>query len=82
MGKFHIYRHILQETRCFQEKFTQLEKSFYTTGGRDGRDKFQVCDIVLMLITMVEMVDNGDGGYIGKCWKGLESVGKCWKVVI
>ena len=31
-----------EEIHCFLEKFTQLEK-FYTTAGRDGRDKFQVC---------------------------------------
>ena len=28
------------ETRCFLEKITQPE-SFYTTAGRDGRDKYQ-----------------------------------------
>ena len=28
MGKFHIYTQILLETRCFQEKFTQLEIFF------------------------------------------------------
>ena len=31
-----------KETRCFLKKFTELEK-FYTTAGRDGGDKFQVC---------------------------------------
>ena len=28
------------ETRCFLEKISQPE-SFYTTAGRDGRDKYQ-----------------------------------------
>ena len=36
-----MYTQIFQETRCFQEKFTQLE-NFHTTGGRDSRDKFPV----------------------------------------
>ena len=29
---------LCEETHCFLEKLTQLEK-FYTTAGRDGRDK-------------------------------------------
>ena len=31
-----------EETHCFQENFIQQEK-FYTTAGRDRREKFQVC---------------------------------------
>ena len=41
-------------------------------------------DIGLMLITMVEMLYNGDGGdveSVGKLWKVLERVGKCGKVL-
>ena len=30
-----------EETHCFQENFIQQEK-FYTTAGRDGRDKSQL----------------------------------------
>ena len=42
---------IKQHMFCFLEKFTQLENflHFYTTAGHDGRDKFQVCIVVLCL---------------------------------
>ena len=42
MGKFHISIQILQGNALLSGKITQLKK-FYTTAGRDGRDKFQVC---------------------------------------
>ena len=41
MRNFHISTQILRGNTFFLEKFTQLGK-FYTTAGRDGRDKFQV----------------------------------------
>ena len=47
MGKFHIYAQVLPETHCFQENFTQLE-NFDTAAGHDGRDKFQVCVLLVL----------------------------------
>ena len=36
---FIFLRKFCEETHCFLEKLTQLEK-FYTIAGRDGLDKF------------------------------------------
>ena len=43
MGKFRIYTQILQGNVLFSGKIYSW-KYFYTTAGRDGRDKFQVCE--------------------------------------
>ena len=49
--EFHFLHKFCMETRCFLEKFTQLEK-IYTTAGRNGRDKFQVCASVITLVKL------------------------------
>ena len=43
MGKFHICTQILQRKNVVFRKNLHSWKYFYTTAGRDGRDKFQVC---------------------------------------
>ena len=45
MGKFHISMQILQGNSLFSVKIYTVGK-FYTTAGRNGRDKFQVCIVV------------------------------------
>ena len=40
--------------RCLLEKFTQPE-NFFTTAGRDGRDKFQVCSERLLQVDSVSL---------------------------
>ena len=42
MGKFHIYMQILRGNALFSGKNLNSWKYFYTTAGREGRDKFQV----------------------------------------
>ena len=42
MSKFHISMQILRGNALFSEKKYTAEK-IYTTAGRDGCDKFQVC---------------------------------------
>ena len=52
MSKFHICTQMLQGNALFSGKNLHSWKQFYTSAGRDGRDKFQVWGLSITILTV------------------------------